>query len=174
MRSRNAPTTGSAKGLIAENLPHRLRTHLRGHDVFTVRYKGWSGLKNGELLRIAQEGGFEVFVTGDQTIAFEQNLTGHLIAVVVLSAIEWHIIRHSLSTIQAALDAAAPGSHQAIECGGFSRKLPRPGIRTRMIGGPAHSSDGSRKAGLTVHWLPKVRLVELRRRGLRPVAIPLA
>ena len=114
------------KVLIDENLPHRLRTHLRGHDVFTVRYKGWSGLKNGELLRIAQEGGFEVFVTGDQTIAFEQNLTGHLIAVVVLSAIEWHIIRHSLVTIQAAVDAATPGPYRVVDCGTFNRKSQTP------------------------------------------------
>lgn len=114
------------KVLLDENLPHRLRNHLGSHEVFTVRYQGWSGLENGELLRTAENDGFEVFLTGDQTMSYEQTLTGRQIAVVVLSAIEWHIIRHSLLTIQAAIDAAAPGSHQAIECGGFNRKLPRP------------------------------------------------
>ena len=59
-------------------------------------------------------------------MSYEANLTSRQIAVVVLSAIEWHIIRRNLSTIQAAIDAAAPGSHQAIECGAFNRKLPRP------------------------------------------------
>jgi len=110
------------KVLLDENLPHRLRNHLGSHEVFTVRFMGWSGLKNGELLRTAENGGFEVFLTGDQTMSDEQNP----IAVVVLSAIEWHIIRHSLLAIQAAIDAAAPGSHQAIECGVFSRKLRPP------------------------------------------------
>ncbi len=114
------------KVLLDENLPHRLKNHLGSHEAFTVRYQGWSGLENGELLRTAENDGFEVFLTGDQTMSYEQNLTGRQIAVVVLSAIEWHIIRHSLLTIQTAIDAAAPGSHQAIDCGVFIRKLPRP------------------------------------------------
>lgn len=114
------------KVLLDENLPHRLRNHLGPHDVFTVSYQGWSGLKNGELLQTAENGGFEVFITGDQTVSYEQNLTGRQIAVVVLSAIEWPIIRHRLLTIQAAIEAAAPGSHQTIECGTFQRKRPRP------------------------------------------------
>jgi hypothetical protein len=112
--------------LLDENLPHRLRNRLGSHEVFTVRYQGWSGLKNGELLRTAESDGFEVFLTGDQTMSYEQNLTAREIAVVVLSAIEWPIIRQSLLTIQAAMDRATPGSHQVIECGVFNRKLPRP------------------------------------------------
>jgi hypothetical protein len=114
------------KVLLDENLPHRLRNHFGSHEVFTVRYQGWSGLENGELLRTAENEGFDVFLTGDQTMSYEQNLSGRRIAVVVLSAIEWHILRHRLLTIQAAIDAAAPGSHPAIECGVFNRKLPRP------------------------------------------------
>jgi predicted nuclease of predicted toxin-antitoxin system len=64
------------KVLIDENLHHRLRKHLGGHDVLTVAYKGWAGLKNGELLRTAEADGFDVFVTGDATLVQEQNLTG--------------------------------------------------------------------------------------------------
>ncbi|MDX1981916.1 MAG: hypothetical protein SFV51_16720, partial [Bryobacteraceae bacterium] len=89
---------------------------------FTVRYQGWSGLKNGELLRAAEKAGLQVYLTGDQTVSYEQNLTVQQIALVVLSAIEWHIIRHSLQSVQAAIDAAAPGSLQWIEAGTFSRK----------------------------------------------------
>lgn len=110
------------KVLLDENLPHRLRKHLGTNDVFTVRYQGWSGLRNGELLRTAETDGFEVFLTGDQTLLDEQNLTDRRIAVVVLSAIEWHIIRSSLLTIQSAIDAAGPGSYQTVQCGVFSRK----------------------------------------------------
>ncbi|MBL8232210.1 MAG: DUF5615 family PIN-like protein [Bryobacterales bacterium] len=99
------------KVLLDENLPHRLRNALAPHEAFTVRYQGWSGLKNGELLSAAERDGFELFLTGDQTISYEQNLTGRQIAVLVLSAIEWHIIRESLPAIQAAIDAATPGSH---------------------------------------------------------------
>ena len=49
------------KVLLDENLAHRLRTNLGAHEVFTVRYKGWAGLKNGELLRTAENDGIDVF-----------------------------------------------------------------------------------------------------------------
>ena len=64
------------KVLLDENLAHRLRTNLGAHEIFTVSYKGWAGLKNGELLRTAENNGIEVFLTGDQTLAYEQNLAG--------------------------------------------------------------------------------------------------
>ena len=48
------------KVLLDENLDHRLRRHLSMHDVYTVDYMGWSGLKNGELLRGAEDDGFGV------------------------------------------------------------------------------------------------------------------
>jgi len=102
-----------------------LRGNLGAHEVFTVRYQGWSGLKNGDLLRVAEDCGFEVFLSGDQTMPYEQNLGNRRIAVIVLSAIEWHIIRNALLKIRTAIDAAVPGSHQAIDCGSFDRKRPR-------------------------------------------------
>ncbi len=61
--------------LLDEQLPRRLALHLAGHDVSTVQRQGWAGLKNGELLRRAAEAGVEVFVTADQNIEFQQNLT---------------------------------------------------------------------------------------------------
>ena len=84
------------KVLLDENLAHRLRKNLGGHEVFTVSYRGWAGLKNGELLRTAEENGIEVFLTGDQTLLHEQNLAGRNLAVVVLSAVEWHILKNDL------------------------------------------------------------------------------
>ena len=110
------------KVLLNENLPHLLRNNLGDHDVFTVRYKGWAGLKNGELLKTAEDDGFEVFITGDQTITYEQNLTGRRVAMVVLSSIDWHILKDNLLPILAALEDARPGSFREIACGTFSRK----------------------------------------------------
>jgi hypothetical protein len=110
------------KVLLDENLPHLLRNNLGDHDVFTVRYKGWAGLKNGELLKTADDDGFEVFITGDQTISYEQNLTGWRVAMVVLSSIDWYILKDNLPPILAALDNAMLGSFQQVECGSFSRK----------------------------------------------------
>jgi predicted nuclease of predicted toxin-antitoxin system len=56
------------KVLLDENLAHRLRKNLGMHEVFATSYKGWAALKNGELLRTAENDGMEVFVTGDQTM----------------------------------------------------------------------------------------------------------
>jgi hypothetical protein len=64
------------KVLLDENLRHRLRHRLGSHEAFTVSYMGWSGLKNGELLKAAEEGGFEVFITGDQTLFMNRILRG--------------------------------------------------------------------------------------------------
>jgi hypothetical protein len=110
------------KVLLDENLDHGLRTLLGQHDVVTVTYMGWTGLKNGELLRIAEDNGIEVLLTGDQTLAYEQNLTARRLGIVALSAIQLPIIKKSLPKIIAAIDNAAPGSFQAVDCGTFSRK----------------------------------------------------
>jgi hypothetical protein len=110
------------KVLLDENLAHRLRKNLGWHEVFTVSYKGWSGLKNGELLRTAENAGIEVFLTGDRTLTYEQNLIGRTIAIVALSSVEWEILQHHLPLIIAAIDNASPGSFQAVDCGTFTRK----------------------------------------------------
>ena len=107
--------------LLDEDLPHKLRQNLPGHDVSTVSYMGWSGLKNGELLKAAEVAGFEVFLTGDQKLSYQQNLKERLIGIVTLSAQEWPIIKNHLAAISAAIDAAVPGSFQDVECGSFRR-----------------------------------------------------
>jgi hypothetical protein len=110
------------KVLLDEDLDHRLRKRLAPHEVFTVHYLGWDGLKNGALLATAEEYGIEVFLTGDQQLQYQQNLSERRMAIVVLSATNWPIIKHHLATIAAAISNAAPGSFQEIECGRFSRK----------------------------------------------------
>lgn len=79
------------KVLLDEDLDHRLRKSLTPHEVFTVHYLGWAGLKNGELLAVAEQYGIEVFVTGDQQLQYQQNLSGRKMAIVVLSATNWPI-----------------------------------------------------------------------------------
>lgn len=108
--------------LLDENLDHALRKLLEPHEVVTVTYMGWAGLKNGELLGMAEENGIDVLLTGDQTLASEQNLTGRRMAVIALSAIQLPIIRQKVATIIAAIDSAAPGSFQTVDCGTYSRK----------------------------------------------------
>ena len=115
------------KVLFDHNLLYKLRTELGAlgkHDIITASYMGWRELRNGELLRAAEENNFEVFVTGDQTLVYEQNLSARRIAVIALSANNWPIIRDYLSNILTAIDTAAPGTFQLVDCGTFSRKKP--------------------------------------------------
>ncbi len=72
--------------LLDEQLPRQLARELTGHDVRTVRQQNWAGLKNGELLHRAADDGFDVLVTADQNLEFQQNLAGSRLRVVVLVA----------------------------------------------------------------------------------------
>jgi hypothetical protein len=108
--------------LLDENLDHAVRTMLGRHEVVTATYMGWAGLSNGELLRIAEDNGIDVLLTGDQTLNLEQNLAGRRLAIVALSAIQLPIIKNNLPAIIAAIDNAAPGSFQVVDCGVFTRK----------------------------------------------------
>jgi hypothetical protein len=72
--------------LLDEQLPRQLAPELRDHEVGTVQQQGWAGLGNGELLRRAAEAGFEVFLTADQNLTFQQNLARSALRVIVLVA----------------------------------------------------------------------------------------
>ena len=72
--------------LLDECLPRGLRRHLPDHDVATVQGEGWAGTKNGALLRRAAEARFDVFVTIDRNLEFQQHLPGLGLAVVALRA----------------------------------------------------------------------------------------
>ncbi len=72
--------------LLDEQLPRQLARELIGHEVRTVQQQGWAGLKNGELLRRAADASYEVFVTADQNVEFQQNLARSRLVVLVLVA----------------------------------------------------------------------------------------
>jgi hypothetical protein len=69
--------------LIDECIDERFRNSLPGHDCQTARYAGLAGLENGELLRAAETGKFDVFLTVDQGIEYQQNLTARKIAIII-------------------------------------------------------------------------------------------
>ena len=110
------------KVLLDENLAHRLRTNLGAHEIFTVSYKDGPDLRMANSCGQQKTNGIEVFLTGDQTLAYEQNLAGRAIAIVALSSVEWDILKQHLPLIIAALDKADPGTFQAVDCGTFTRK----------------------------------------------------
>ena len=72
--------------LLDEQLPRHLVREIHGHDVSTVQQRGWAGLKNGELLQVAADAGFEVLVTADRNLQFQQNLSRSRIGIILLIA----------------------------------------------------------------------------------------
>lgn len=102
--------------LFDHNVPHKLRRLLSGHEIHTADELGWAELGNGDLLAIAERDGFEVMLTGDKNLSYQQNLRGRTLALLVLTTNDWNVIRQNVAPIQAALDAAAPGSFYVIQC----------------------------------------------------------
>lgn len=99
------------KILIDECVDQRLRLLFDGHDCQTAAYAGFAGLKNGVLLANAEAAGFEVMVTTDQEIPFQQNLNIRRISIVVLCAPTNQIsdLRPLVPEALRALDSIEPG-----------------------------------------------------------------
>jgi predicted nuclease of predicted toxin-antitoxin system len=85
------------------------------HTVTEARAKGWQELENGELLNRAEASGFEVLVTTDKNLSYQQNLEGRKIAVVVLGQGRWSLIRPHVAEVMAAVSSATPGSFVEIK-----------------------------------------------------------
>ena len=97
--------------LFDQGTPVPLRQALTGHSVSTAYELGWATLKNGELLRFAEEKGFEVLVTTDTNLRYQQNLADRRIAVVVLSTTSWPRIRVAVEYVASAVNSASAGSY---------------------------------------------------------------
>lgn len=97
--------------LLDECVPRRLRRDLPGHDVRTVAEMGWSGKKNGELLRSMAADGFDVLVTVDQNLQHQQNLRAAGIGVVVLIAASnrWADLKPLMPAAEVALGSIQAG-----------------------------------------------------------------
>jgi predicted nuclease of predicted toxin-antitoxin system len=97
--------------LLDEQLPRHLARDLTGHHVRTVQQEGWAGLTNGELLRRAADSGFDVFVTADQNLEFQQHLTQAHLGVVVLVAPSTALedLRPLVAATLRAMEKAHPG-----------------------------------------------------------------
>ena len=81
----------------------------------TAFERGWSMLRNGELLREAELEGFGVFVTTDSKLKYQQRLADRRLAIVVLTTTSWPRIRGAVSRVVEAIDAALPGSYVEID-----------------------------------------------------------
>ena len=97
--------------LLDECVPRRLRRELPGHDVRTVSEMGWSGIKNGPLLRSAPQE-FDVFLTVDLGIEYQQNPVGLALAIIVMVAASNDIddLRPLMPRVRETLGNASPGT----------------------------------------------------------------
>ena len=101
--------------LFDNGTPRGVAAALSGHVVVETRTHGWDTLHNGELLDAAEREGYDVFVTTDRNIQYQQNLTGRRIAIIVVGVGRWRLIKNRLAEIAEAVSAATPGSFREIE-----------------------------------------------------------
>jgi hypothetical protein len=104
--------------LFDQGTPVPIAAYLREHTVRTTLQEGRDTLANGELLRVAEASGFDVLLTTDNSIAYQQNLKGRKIAIVVISRNRWRLVQRMIRNIVAAVNAAPAGSYTLIEISG--------------------------------------------------------
>ena len=101
--------------LFDHGTPGGIARALSGHEVTQAIERGWDRISNGELLNLAEAAGFDVLLTTDKRIRYQQNLTGRRIAIVVLGNSTWRIVRLHLDRIAAVLAEATPGSYAEVD-----------------------------------------------------------
>jgi len=103
------------KILFDNGAPNPIARGLIGHEITFARQIGWGELENGELIERAEEVGFEVLLSTDKNIRYQQNLSKRKIALVVLGNSQWPTVRLHLDKIAAAVNASAVGSYAEVE-----------------------------------------------------------
>src|SRR5205085_6078105 len=101
--------------LFDQGTPVAIRDALQSHTVRTAREQGWSTLSNGELLRAAEDAGFDLLLTTDKNLPYQQNLTKFKISIVMLGATRWSLIQRRLQQIANAVNGAKPGTYTFVE-----------------------------------------------------------
>ncbi len=116
------------KVLFDEDVPSKLVRFLPKHEIHTVVSMKWGGIKNGALLELIERQGFNAFLTGDKNMASQQQLAGRPFAVLVMSAINWPVVKLHIDKISVALDEAQAGVVKTIDCGVFVPRLKGPSV----------------------------------------------
>ncbi len=101
--------------LFDQGVPRGVAASLGGHDVTEARKLKWERISNGELLKLAEEAGFDLLLTTDKNVRYQQNLAGRKISIVVLGQSPWWLVREHLDAIAATVNAATPGSYAEVD-----------------------------------------------------------
>jgi hypothetical protein len=113
------------KVLLDHNLPVQLANFIKGHEIFSARAMAWDALKNGDLLKAAENSNFDLLVTADKGIFHQQNNRLRRIALVVLGTNYRPSLERNIEPIQAAIDQASPGSFESVPIAGSARRFSR-------------------------------------------------
>lgn len=100
--------------LFDQGTPAPLRHALVGHSVETAFELGWATLQNGALIAAAETHGFDIFLTTDKNLKYQQNLAGRRLALIVLSTTSWPRIRAMTARILEAVEAASAGTYAEV------------------------------------------------------------
>lgn len=100
--------------LLDQGTPVPLRLYLSDHLVDTAFERGWSNLQNGELLEVSEQDGYQILISTDQNLKYQQNLSDRHLAIIVLLSTSWPRIQLKVDNIQAAIDKIAPGDYVEI------------------------------------------------------------
>jgi hypothetical protein len=100
--------------LFDQGIPVPLRQHLTSHLVDTMFGRGWSTLRNGELLDVAEHERYDLLITTDQNLRYQQQLAARQLAIIVLLSTSWPRIQRRIEAIQAAVERVVPGGYEEI------------------------------------------------------------
>ena len=101
--------------LFDHGTPRGIAHALQDHTVKEARAQGWDTLSNGELLKAAEEAGFDVLLTTDTNLPYQQNLEGRKLAIMILSKNRWRLVRQVMQQIADEVNAAKPGTYTLVE-----------------------------------------------------------
>jgi hypothetical protein len=101
--------------LFDQATPVPIRPHLQLHTVRTAAQQGWDVLRNGDLLITAEQAGFDLLLTTDKNMRYQQNLSSRKIAIVVLGQQQWPQLRPHIQRVVDAVNAATPGSYTEVD-----------------------------------------------------------
>jgi hypothetical protein len=101
--------------LFDHGTPRSIARWLHGHTVVEAIARGWDKLSSGALLKAAEEAGFDLLLSTDKSIRYQQNLAGRRIAVVILGNSTLPVVHRYIDRVITAVNAATPGSYTEVE-----------------------------------------------------------
>ena len=100
--------------LFDQGTPVPISGYLTGHVVGISADLGWDQMRNGELLAVAEQSGYELLLTTDKNLRYRQNLTERTIAIVVIGHSQWSALKPHVQRVVEAVNGAVPGSYAEV------------------------------------------------------------